>query len=279
MAIFRPSSEPSPRALKLKWKLPLACGISASILVACYSLYGHSTRSGWYGWDLHELIFLIASVALFAMVFSLVMYVNLPRAQRRAAGREYEITPAGISRRYPPFPDLFVPVQDVLHFEARKNGLILRLRQSPGILPISADLIGFEQIPSVLEEMGIPQMKLNRRPVVLRFLLVLACLVPILVCPIVLFFAKNLRYVAVAGIGFLAFMAWTTLKQRKSPYQRERAGQFRWSAPATLLLWTFVVAMRVWSVSHPHAHRIHAADSVTQPCRPDQTKPAAPPSH
>jgi hypothetical protein len=279
MAIFRPGSQPAQGMRAQKSKLLLSSGVSALIIVLCYLLYGHIENTGWFGWALREFIFVLASLSLLVTILSLIGFFSRS-AKTRSGEQEYEITPAGIARHYPGLPDLFVPTDQIVSFQLRKNRLIIWLQKPPKALVLHSHLLGFEEIPHLLAAMGIP--KQDRRPPVFysAALRLIALLAPAMVCCLVLFRGTKPLYVALAGIGFLALMGWFTLSQRPSPYTRRAPMPRRWSQRITLALWVFVVATRVWTVSHPNANRhVHAAHPSSQPCPADQTRPATPPSN
>jgi hypothetical protein len=275
MATFRLRSQPSPRLLKLKWKLPVFCAASLAVLVASIYLSFHLQHDSRLGWLSREVLYWVASVALVATFTGGLVYIRLPAMVRRSNEQEYEITEAGIARHYPDLPDLFVPASQIVNFTPRRNSLLLRLQNRPRAMLLPSELVGFEEIPELLERMGVPKLPWGRfalLPPLLKFLALVA------VCGFsasILFRSKDPLEVGIAGLCYLAIMGVLTFRN-SSPYQGPGARSQRWIQPLTMVLWSLTVGLRLWTVMHPHP--LHHGHPPTRTLRESQAqrKPAPP---
>lgn len=262
MAIYRAGAEPSPSLLKLKRRAPWWFAGSLPLLILFVVLdfrYPPVNWSTWTAWALQG----AAVIALMVTAFSGIATLQIKQMIRKSSQQEFEITPEGVTRRYPKLPEMFVPIGDVVSFDMRKGGLALWLRKNPRVLPVPANIENLDGFRQELIGLDIPEsMMPSRRATLMKLLAIFAW---VSVSWWILYFGKNLIFVGLAGISFVSFFAWTGYRSNNW-YQGRKPRKWIWLL--TIGLWLFVVAMRVERVMHPR----HA--SVT-PCaqQPSNAQP------
>ena len=264
MAIYRAGTEPSPSLLKMKRRAPWWFAGSLLLFILCVYASTHCPQVAAREW-LADALHLVAALFLMVAIFAGVITLTMGKRIRQANQQEFEITPTGISRRYPSQPEMFVPIEDVARVSPSRNGLLLWLRKNPRLLNVPANIENLDGFRQELIALGVMEHVMPTRPI--QKLPLILKLLAIFVLPAVasgiLFFGKNPIYVGVAGICFVAFLTWSGY--RNNSYQGRQPQQWMWLVIAGL--WLFVVVMRVERVAHRHT-------AVQAPCadQPSSTK-------
>lgn len=268
MEIFRVAPVSAAELRQRRWRLVPAFAVSAGLSLACFHLMGRYAEGCSFP-DLIKFIMLqIGAIVslIVALVLALVFFV-LPRMNRRTCEQEFELTNEGLSRYYPNLPDMFVPANEIVSFERRINGLFLHLKKQPKILRIPARLSGLDHFQEKLLAMGISETRPGWFRRYRGILLISAYVVSVFFCLAVFFASNDPITVAIAGIGYIAFLAW-------AQYNRPRGSHYKRPYPSTayklqfvtLALWVFVVALHVWKVAdkryHPHHHTTQASSQT-----------------
>lgn len=246
MAIYRAGSEPSPSLLKLKRRAPWWFAGSLLLLILSLFLslcYQPVASRIWAVCVVNS----IASLSFFAAIFSGLAMLGLRRGLRNSQRQEFEVTPAGISRRDPNLPDLFVPIEDVVSFHMRSGSLLIRLRKNPRLLLVPATIAGIDQFRQELTAMGVPQTATTslRMTTILKLLAIFFLMG---VCGAMLFWGKNPILIGAAGLCYVAFQVWFMRQGKSNPYVLRKPRQWGWLVVAAL--WLFVVVMRVERAAH-----------------------------
>jgi hypothetical protein len=242
----------------------VVCRLAAAACFDC--LRGHvlPPQVAAHGW-LAETLYGFSALFLMVTAFSGIAALRMRQMIQQSNQQEFEITPAGISRRYPGQPEMFVPIEDVVRVSPGRNGL-LWLRKNPHLLNVPANIENLDGFRQELIALGVmehvmPTRPIQKLPVFLKLLAIVV--LPAVACGI-LFFGKNPIHVGVAGIGLVAFLTWSGYRSSNNPYAGRQPRQWMWLVLAAL--WIFVVAMRVEQIVHPHA-------AVPAPCANEPSSP------
>ena len=202
------------------------------------------------------LLIVILWAALLSVLFSALYLRALPRRLGEVGLQSWELSPSGLTHRYPSKADAFVPADALAGFFIRKSSSTT-VKTSDGFIGflLPPSLADREAFQAELRSMRVPE----RKPPALVSMR--GALTLLIVFGFVGFmFSHRPSLVVIGGLGYIAWMtrAQWVMERRRRPDRSPLTSALFYVGT---LPWLFFIALQLYGSLHPHRYHVHSSAS------------------